>query len=218
VSNRVRDLSAKRLQSLMLDDIVYCHLSSRQPERTKDFRVTSCLEGIEHEMRQSRGIQLTSNYAPLLAGFAILDQIGSCYRDKSKPHHPIGGASIHRALYYFMSLAPMSDEVKALYALRNGLVHDASLTSRTKSGDWYIFRYDREMAASIKLAKRPWDGSSGDLGDDTLTLVNPRYFTDQISLALSKLRECYIDRRSDLDVLMSATDILHKYLFWTPIS
>lgn len=215
--SRVRDLSGKSLAALTQDEIVYCHLSSRQPERTSDHRVTSCLEEVELEMRQARGRRLTSNYAPLLAGFAILDQIGSCYADAAMAQHPQGGGAIHRALYYFLGFAPLSAEVKALYALRNGLVHDASLTSQTNAGDWYIFRYDPTMQAAIKLAQKPWNGTANDLGPATLTMVNPRFFTDQISTGLSSLRELYINRSADLIILKPGSEIIHKYLFWSPL-
>ncbi|MFL6862318.1 MAG: hypothetical protein ACJ8DZ_04895, partial [Allosphingosinicella sp.] len=47
-----------------------------------------------------------------------------------------------------------------------------------------------------------------------LTLVNLRALTDKISDALSAMRSCYFDRRSDLDVIQSKDDIIHKYLFW----
>ena len=97
---------------------------------------------------------------------------------------------------------------------RNGLVHDASLTCETNSGDWYIFRYNYKMQASVKAAKIPWDGSAANLNRDSLTLINPRFFTDQISDALHVLRSCYFDRRTDFDILKPADDILHKYLFW----
>ncbi len=210
------DYSSKKLMDLTDDELVSCHLSVQQPVMTIDYWITSCLEAVEHEMRQSRGIKDTSKYAPLLAGFAILDQIGSCYVDRAKVAHPTKGASIHHALYYFMNYAAMSDEVHALYALRNGLVHDASLTCNTKSGSYYIFRYDPAMKASIKLAKRPWDGKETSLGGDTVTLVNPRHFTDQISAALTSLRDCYLKRPNDLKVLQPGRDILHKYLFWVP--
>ena len=217
LSSRVLDLSTKLLRELDEDEMVYCHLSYRGRERSKDNLVISCLDGIETEMRQARGVRVTSKYAPLLAGFAILDQIGSCYADLDKPPHPQAGSAIHRALYYFMGLNAMSAEVKALYALRNGLVHDASLTCKTAAGDWYIFRYQDTLASSIKLAQRPWNGSIADLSDDTLTLVNPRHFTDQISAALVALRKCHVERPDKLKVLISPEDILLKYLFWHPI-
>ena len=218
MNQRVKDLSGKHLSLLDQDEIVYCHLSLRQPERTLDFFVTSCLEAIETEMRQSRGTRLTANYVPLLAAFAILDQIGSCYADKRNPVHPSGGSAIHHALYHFAGMDPMSEEVKALYALRNGLVHDASLTSYAKkTGQWYIFRYDHKLACAIKLPATPWDGTASGLGGSPITFINPRLFTDQVSEALSTLKSCYIERRPDLEVLKSGADILHKYLFWQAI-
>lgn len=217
MNGKVKDLKNTLLQSLSLDEIVYCHLTEQFHIETKAHIVHSCLHDVETEMRQARGRYLTANYAPLLAAFAILDQIGSCYRDKAMPQHPNQGQSIHRALYYFGRMAPMSDEVRALYAFRNGLVHDASLTSHTRAGEWYIFRYKPSLPTIIKLAKKPWDGTAANLGPDTLTLLNVRMLTNAVSEALNLVRKCRLDRPADLDVLQTKENIIHKYLFWNEL-
>ncbi len=212
---QTHDLRAKDLQDLDTDDIVSCHLNRAPYTWTRDHVVRSSLDFIDEEMRQSRGKRLTANYAPLLAGFAILDQLGSTYADAAAPTHPQGGGAIHRALHAFCDYPAMGPEVKAFYALRNGLMHDASLTSfDVKAQQWYIFRYDRQMPDAVQLAATPWDGDRMTLGPDTVTMVNPRVFTDQVSAAISRVRDCHLDRRSDLTVLQSGADILHKYLFW----
>ncbi len=215
MNSRVRDLSAKRLMDLTDDEIVYCHLGVRPREWTRDHILSSCLDDVETEMRQSRGTQLTSNYVPLLAAFAILDQIGSCYEDRSLAPHPRGGSAIQRALYHFGGLPPLSAEVSHLYALRNGLVHDASLTSHNlQKTAWFIFRFNRTMPEVIRLPATPWDGTANGLVAGTTTWINPRELTELVSTALSRLRDCYFDRRSDLGVLKPGSEILHKYIFW----
>jgi hypothetical protein len=215
MTGKIRDLSATPLSKLSDEEIIYCHLTVRVREWTSDFIVTSCLDDVETEMRQSRGIQLTSNYVPLLAGFALLDQIGSCYEDAAMAPHPTKGSAIERALYYFGGLPAASPEIIHLYALRNGLVHDASLTSHDKpKSNWYIFRFDRTMADIIRLPVSAWDGTAASLGPKTTTIINPRAVTELVSTALERVRNLYFDRRSDLKLLKPATEILHKYLFW----
>lgn len=217
MTSRVTDLTQTRLQDLTDDEIVYCHLGVRTQEATRDFVVSSCLHDVETEMRQSRGTQLTSNYVPLLAAFAILDQIGSCYEDAAKPPHPNKGSAIERALYHFGGLSALSPEVIHLYALRNGLVHDASLTSHDRpKTNWYIFRFDRAMPDAIRLPAIPWNGQASTLDRSTTTKVNPRELTEVVSRALSNLRDLYFDRHHDLVVLKTGEEILHKYLFWRP--
>lgn len=210
----VRNLENQDLANLSLDDVVYCHLSTRSPELTKDYKVYTTLELVELEMRQSRARQNTANYAPLLTGFALLDQIGGCYEDNAKPLHPSGGSAIERALYYFMGYSPRGPEVQAIYALRNGMVHEGSLTCKTKSQAHYIFRYDSSLTSAIKLAPTPWNGQAATLGTRTTTLVNPRVLTDDISIAIDALRDCYFHRRADLKILKTREEIIHNYLIW----
>jgi len=214
VSISVRNLEGQELKDLSLDDVVYCHLTTRSPKFTKDYTVHTTLELVEVEMRQSRGFQKTASYAPLLTGFALLDQIGGCYADRAKPPHPNKGSAIEHALYYFMGYPPQGPEVRAIYALRNGLVHEGSLTCKTNSQAHYIFRYDSTLTSAIQLAATPWDGQAATLGTSTTTLVNPRVLTDDISRAISALRDCFLQRPQDLQILKSREEILHGYLIW----
>lgn len=210
----VRNLESQELQHLSLDDVVYCHLSTRSPELTKRHAVHTTLELVELEMRQSRGVQNTASYAPLLTGFALLDQIGGCYADTAKPPHPNKGSAIEHALYYFMGYSPQGPEVQAIYALRNGMVHEGSLTCKTKSQAHYIFRYDFSLNMAIQLAATPWDGQAATLGPSTTTLINPRVLTDDISTAINSLRDCFFQRHTDLKILKTRDEILHGYLIW----
>lgn len=211
---RVRDLTTKRLVELSDDDVAYCHLSYRDVEVCADHLVRSNLHYLEIEMTQSRGLRVTASYSPLLLAFAILDQIGSCYRDLSRAPHPSGGSAIARALYYFCDRPALSDEVKALYALRNGLVHDGSLTCQTNAGQWHFFRYDFQQTAAVRLPTQAWDGTATGLSGQRVTRVNPRVLTDEVSRGISALRNCYFLDRNNLDIQQPSTDILHKYLFW----
>lgn len=215
MTRRVLQLDTTRLEDLDLDQIVYCHIAAPSLVWTSDFIVTSVLDSIDTEMRQARGFDLTSTYVPLLAAFAILDQLGSCYEDASMVPHPPGGSSIERALYYFGGFGARSPEVEHLYALRNGLVHDASLTSHNRGKTkWYIFRLSPSKPDAITLAPKAWNGAAGMLDNQVVTWVNVREFTDLVSIAIDRVKQMYFDRPNDLVKLKSADEILHKYLFW----
>ncbi len=87
---------------------------------------------------------------PMLAAFAILDQIGESYGfTDTMVGEPPATAAIKRALHHFpLPLGPLSaDEVQALYMMRNGLMHDAaySLEERTGQKRHMIFRHDLTM-------------------------------------------------------------------------
>jgi hypothetical protein len=109
----------------------------------------------------------------------------------------------------------MSEEVKAFYALRNGLMHRASLTSTDQgSGARYLFRYDYGMQASIKLPATPWDGQFSTIRPAATTLVNPRHFTDQVSAAIARVRELFFTDRDNLKIRRGAGQILVSHLIW----
>lgn len=212
----VRDLSGLTLSGLSLDDVAYCHLSRRGWEPIKGATIYTTLDDIETEMRQARGTTITARYLPLLAGFAILEQLGDNYADRTLVKHPNNGGGIERALYYFCGYSPMSAEVKALYALRNGLVHAASLTSTDQAtGDRYIFRYKNDLPTAIQLPTKPWDGQVSKLTAGSYTLINPRELTEQVSRAIARVRTLFFDNRANLKITQSNKNhILVRHLIW----
>lgn len=212
----VRDLTSKTLKDLTLEDVVYCHLSRRGWEPIKGATIYTTLDSIETEMRQSRGINIVSAYLPLLAGFSILEQLGDNYENKSLPKHPNSGGGIERALYYFCGYAAMSPEVKALYALRNGLVHAASLTSSDQATQAkYIFRYTSDGQAAVRMPPTPWDGQLSTLESNCFTIVDPRVITDQVSHAIGLVRTLFFDDRKNLRIRQSNKNhILVRHLIW----
>jgi hypothetical protein len=135
------------------------------------------------------------------------------------PAHPNEGSGIHRALYFFCGMRAMSEEVKALYAFRNGLIHDGSFTNKSrKTSQWYIFRYDSGQTSPIVMARTPWDGSAIALADDATTKINMRLLTNLVLSGLENLRRAFHDRRRDIDIIYSREEIIHKFLLWQPLS
>ena len=209
-------LATKRLMDLTQSEIVSVHLDTRARIETADMILESCLHSAEDGMRQSRGVLLIRNYAPLLCGFAILDQLGGCYSDKQKPALPSNKSGVIKALDHFSDYASGSSESDAIYLLRNCLVHDSALSGKSHRGDWAIFRYNWEQPEAIRLPATPWDGTAANLTKDRITWVNPRKLTDEISAALGAARTLQQDRPHDLIVQQSKDDILHRFVFWTP--
>lgn len=210
------NLSSKLLKQLNLDEVIYAHLTRSYHTNTRDHLLRSCLHEVEEEMRQSRGLQVTSRYAPVMCAFALLDQIGSTYSDLSKQPYPDKNASgIKKALYYWAGYSANDPETKALYAFRNGIDHDGSLTSEAKSGEWYIFRYRQNLGSPVELSQTPWDGTAATLGSETTTLIDVRELTELVCAAVQSVRNCFAGRRNDLKSHQSKESILHKYIFWS---
>ena len=197
------------------------HLDNSLHHATKDLIFTTTLHKVEDEMRQSRGIRIMSTYTPLLCAFAILDQLGSAYSDRSKINPPREKSGIQKALQTFGAYpidSPVSD---ALYSLRNGLVHDASYTHNwvTKNrNEWRIFRIDPDQSEAVRNPVTPWDGQHSSLTRSVITWINIRKLTDEVSGIISAVRKLHEERRSDLIVNYSRDEILDKYMLWRPHS
>lgn len=210
------NFSNKPLSQLNLDEVIYAHLTRSSYSDASDYTLRSCLHEVEQEMLQARGLQVMSHYAPVMCAFALLDQIGTTYSDSAKAPYPDSNASgIKKALYYWAGHTPNGSETKALYAFRNGIDHDGSLTSETKSGDWYFFRYRKDLGSPVELAAIPWDGTAATIGSNTTTLIDVRELTEMTSHAIESVRDCFSERRGDLNEHQTKENILHKYIFWS---
>lgn len=208
----------KKLKDVSLEEAVSLHLfSGSSGHDLVDFRIQSLLEDAIDAMCQSRSIQSVSSYAPLFCGFAILDQLGGCYYNKSKNPQvsDTSKSGIIKALHYFGQYNESSPESNAFYALRNFLVHDAAIRGKTRQGKWYAFRYNWETQNAITLPAEMWNGSASDISSDKTVVINPRKFTDEILCIKDKIKSIACDRPNDLGVNIGKEDILHKYLVWT---
>ena len=208
-----QSLEAKRLEHLNLDEVVFAHLDLGSPHWTQDMVLNSCLEEIEREMRATGTLRNTQNYAPLLCGFSLLDQIGNVYSDTTKSPVDVNKSGIIKALHYFGNHAAGSAESDALYALRNAVAHNSSLTIETRAGLWFIFRYNRNQPETIKLPSLAWDGTAANI--TRVTIFNPAQFVEDVSDVLQNVRSVFATRRADLGIASTKEEILHRYLFWS---
>ena len=206
----------KRLIQLNDKEVMELHLYGLHPYEILDFVMQSTLHETEMTMRLSRGSAYQRRYAPLLCGFAILDQIGGCYSDLSKTP-PTGQKGIRHALHFFGKYSYESSESQYLYALRNGLVHDASFVDCDKKGVWRVFRLNWELPEEIVLPKKPWNGDYNQITFEKITWINPRKFTDSISDMLINIKKILENTPCKLNMLMSKEEMLSKYFDVIPI-
>ncbi|MDB9467197.1 hypothetical protein [Dolichospermum circinale] len=135
--------SHKKLSELTDSEIINIHLSIFTKTFTKDFELISTLKTLEEEMRQSSGLDKFKSFLPFLAAFAILDQIGGCYKcyknseEKENHANTKNYSSIQKALYYFGDIED-EQRLNEIRIFRNGIIHDASLFFSEKiEGDRY---------------------------------------------------------------------------------
>jgi hypothetical protein len=156
---------------------------------------------------------------PLLAAFAILDQIGECYAFKETlPGEPAKTEPIKRALHHFPPTlgALTADQMQSLYVMRNGLMHDASFSSSERGGlrRKMIFRHDIRMEDMVVLPKRDWNGTPGDVSRETITWVNPDLIIWLANTAISRLAEAVKLKDPNLLIHLDPQVIAARYLLW----
>ena len=183
------------------------------------FLYISTLLRAQREMNSARESSNSRMIVPLLAAFAILDQIGECYAFKETlPDEPDDISSIKRALIHFPpTLGPLAaDQMQALYVMRNGLVHDASFSSseRGRPKRNMIFRHDIRMEEVVLLPRRDWDGTPGDVSRETITWVNPDLIVWIANTAISRLAQAVKLDDPNLVIHLDPQVIAARYLLW----
>ena len=183
------------------------------------FLYISTLLRAQREMNSAREAYNSQMIVPLLAAFAILDQVGECYAfQETLPSEPAENPSIKRALHHFPlpwgTLSP--DEVHALYMMRNGLMHDAAFSSTQRGGQKrsMIFRHDIGMEKVVVLPVRTWNGQPDDVSRETITWVNPDLIIGIANAAIGRLGQALKINDSKLVVRLDPQEIAARYLLW----
>ena len=132
------------------------------------------------------------------------------------PHSNAGG--IKKALYYFGGRQANDAESKALYAFRNGLMHDCSFVSHDKrdSNVHYWFRFCESIADYVQVATVPWDGNPSSRADNNLTLVSPTKLRLLVEIMIREMNDLF--HRGELQVTLAGgtAAIANNYLLRRP--
>ncbi|PZQ33261.1 MAG: hypothetical protein DI562_02000 [Stenotrophomonas acidaminiphila] len=213
-------MQEKMLEELTMAELAAAHLDINDlgyPLRQGYLR--SCVGGLIAEITQARGNQRTRIFSPLFGSFALLDQLGSSYINLSMPAFSNDEASgVKKALYYFCDVADDSDEINALYGLRNSLVHDASLLSRgrEKKGKWlgpfHHFIFGADIPSAVEFPPAPWDGNLETLSNTNRTKVNQRVLSDMAINAVRRARQL-LDEGNLGFCLEKEIEMYYRYLF-----
>lgn len=214
-------MHTKTLQQLTLTELASIHLSTHTDSVClADGYIHSGLSSLITEIRQTRAVNNTRIFSPLYGSFALLDQIGSCYRNKQIPPCPNPMASgIKKALYYFCGMTYDSDEMKALYGLRNSLMHDGSLLDRGrfKNGGWegpfHHFILGLDSQNIVELPSVPWDGNLQNLNSAKRTKINQAKFTKLAIDAVSNAQELLRNGNLEFSLTEGEIELYYRYLF-----
>ena len=205
--------SSKQLDELSIEELAYIHLS-RANSRTiiKNASVSSSLYDLIETAQASTINERTRIYTPMLASFAVLDQIGGAYRHKSKPTTYENGIKVALQLFGTYN----KDEIEYLTTLRNGLYHDGSLLSINDNGKTkVVFRLDPNAAQTITMPRKLWDGVYHDSLDDYISKINVVSLKNDVEQISKKCLDLLLNGNLNFRI-SEPREFFYKFLFASP--
>nr|WP_320165783.1 hypothetical protein [uncultured Methylophaga sp.] len=211
----------KKLVELSDIEMAFAHLSHNSSGyQLKDGYLQSVLAMVLGEIRHTRFQLYSQNYVPVVAAFGAIEQVGFSYsrNDISEFSNP-NASPLSKALYYFADFEENGPDLRAVYALRNSLLHCASIVSQAKHSNKpsYHFIFDRELESLIKHAKDEWDGDIKTIRYDNATHINPVKLINLATTIRDKALDCINESTLVINLDYGAEEIFKRYLKCTSV-
>jgi hypothetical protein len=209
-------LQDKNVDDLSFEEMAFVHLStSYSPILVKNAFLRSTLSFTYQNIQHSLSYEYSKQLIPYLSLCAILDQLGICYNRKDKIETKFKNG-IKRCLVYFGEVDEDDELINTLYALRNGLLHNLSLTSIDKNkNNHYIFQYNNEIDNVYKKAVEKWDGNYETLAsniDKYTTLINVGKFKDLVYKCIQKAEDLNQNSMLELRLNGGVRQLFYDYI------
>jgi hypothetical protein len=172
----ISEWNEKELTDLSILELAYAHLGGKSHYQLKDGELKSILPIALQEINHVRRNEYSKNFVPVIGAFAVIEQIGFCYsRNDIQTYSNPDASPIFKALYYFAGYPEGHIDTKALYALRNAFLHNASLMAITKHKNKpsFYFQFDRDIEGLTKYSTVDWNGNIETFKPEMTTLINP---------------------------------------------
>jgi hypothetical protein len=167
------------------------------------------------EINHSRHKEYSKNFVPVIGAFAVIEQIGFCYSRTDIPKFYNSDSSpILKALYYFADYPEGHIDTKALYALRNSFLHNASLMAiaKHKNKPSFYFQFDREIDSITKYSPVVWDGKVETFKPEMTTLINPDKIIDLASTIADKALAYLEAETLSVDLEGGQKELFYRFL------
>lgn len=142
---------------------------------------------------------------------ALLDQIGKCYKPKSKTRIPENTAAIKKCLKYFSNLSDA--EINSIYALRNAFFHDYSIFNKYNQNNQFFLLYHHPNEPIVKLPIQDWDGDYNNVYPESQTTVNLEAIGDLVESIYKKIRELAAKHELDIELSGGHEELIKRYIF-----
>jgi hypothetical protein len=142
---------------------------------------------------------------------AILDQIGNCFRPRTRPtlHN---SNSIQKALRYFTRLGDR--KINAIHALRCAFAHDYSLyncNNRDQSLQHRFVVTQGENPPLVKLPRVQWDGDILKNERHNLTVVNLEKLGDLVESVYKRLIDLHESNGLEISLKGGSNELIQRY-------
>lgn len=208
-------LADKKIEELDNRELIEVFLIERnEPIQFKfdEVRTTlsMTLEGIKENLKKLS----TRNLLPIMGIFSVFDMLGSSFNNTEKTTN--AGSSIKRCLNFFVTSQLDRDDIEALYALRNSIVHNSSLISISKYENKknYYFRYNSNLSTLLKHADSDWNGDFDELNgnqDKYTSEINIFKLNDLMQECLSNVRN--LNLRGKIELRYSGLQEFYYHYF-----
>lgn len=215
-------MHTKTLEQLTLQELASIHLDQHGHTRSlADGWIQSGMGFLVTEIQQSLPRVYTGFFSPLYGAFALLDQIGEIYSNTAIADCGNANASgIKKALYYFGGMPFDNDEVKALYGLRNALMHNGSLLYRGRfnqktnawDGPFHRFRWNKSLPGPIELPAVAWDGILDNLTPLCTTKINVAKICELAVESVAAARKSLDENTLGISLKEGEKELYYRYL------
>lgn len=205
----------KGLRDLSILELAYAHLGGGSYYQLKDGELRSILPITLQEINHSRHREYSKNFVPVVGAFAVIEQIGFCYSRTDIPKYSNPASSpILKALYYFADYPEGHQDTKALYALRNSFIHNASLMAiaHHRNKPSFYFQFDREIESLTRYSPVVWDGKIETFKSEMTTLINPDKIIDLASSIADKALACLEEDILSVDLEGGQKELFYRFL------
>lgn len=195
----------------------HCSISSHG-RFTEGFGVwyRSAVSHLLAEANHAKGYVYSGEILPLLGGLSALDQFGLCYEPlpSTFPKGLASKSGIIKAAHNFLQILVDTPDSDALYALRNALMHQASLISvgQQAKPKHYWFEIDNSIPSLFTHAATAWDGQFNSRNDANKTIVNASILLNRALSVPQKIKDLHEVGALSLKLTGGLEELLTNYV------
>lgn len=157
----------------------------------------------------------TGSWLGTMGYMALLDQIGKCYKPKSKTRIKGNISAIKKCLKYFTSLG--DDEIDIIYSLRNAFFHDYSIFNKYEGNNKFFFLGHEANAPIVHAPMQKWDGDFNNTKPQCQTWVNLEAIGDLVERIYKDLQQLASANQLDIELAGGLEELITRYIFKTKV-